>query len=351
MTEGTPDGQGANGTGVSRDEAGRFRLPWPVDMPARGFGAFLRWQAERLRRGGPRRPDATELPLAEPAFAQPRAEPGELRLTWIGHASFLAQIAGANLLIDPVWSTRVSPVRWAGPARVVRPGVSFDTLPPIDAVLISHDHYDHLDRPTVRRIVKRFGDAVRWVAPLGHGEWLRARGVTHVTELDWHGSARIDAGAGVTVTALPAQHWTQRTPRSRNRRLWCSFALEGGDGVRLYAGGDSGWFDGYGRIGEVHGPFDASLLPIGAYAPRWFMKPFHMSPEEAVEAWVALGAEGAFIPMHWGTFILSDEPVLEPPARLRKAWQARDLPEHLLRIPSHGGTVHVHAGEEAGSTP
>lgn len=340
---------GAGGAHAHRDADGRFRVPWPVDVPDARFRSFLRWQMERLRRGGPRRPPPGRLPIVESSFADPGAPTGEVRLTWIGHASFLVQVAGANLLIDPVWSTRVSPVRWAGPARIVRPGVSFDMLPPIDAVLITHDHYDHLDRPTVRRIVRRFGERVRWFAPLGHAAWLRARGAASIVELNWHESAHLEAGAGVTVTALPTQHWTQRAAGSHNRRLWCSFAIAGTDGARVYAGGDSGWFDGYARIGAEHGPFDASLLPIGAYAPRWFMRPYHMCPEEAIDAWVALGAAGLFVPMHWGTFILSDEPVLEPPERLRKAWLQRDLPVHLLRIPAHGETVRTRAGEEAGA--
>lgn len=345
-------GDGIERNGAHHDGRGRFRVPWPVEseLSGRGFGAFFRWQMERLRRGGPRRPPPERLPIVASDFAHPRAPAGEVRVTWIGHASFLVQIAGANLLVDPVWSMRASPVPWAGPARIVRPGVSFDDLPPIDAVLITHDHYDHLDARTVRRIVRRYGDEVHWLAPLGHAAWLSARGVRTITELDWHHATELPAGEGLTVTALPAQHWTQRSARSRNQRLWCSWALAGADGARVYLAGDSGWFDGYGAIGAEHGPFEVSILPIGAYAPRWFMRPFHMSPEEAVDAWLALGARGSFVPMHWGTFILSDEPVLEPPDRLRREWLARGLSHELLRIPAHGETIRVAVGEEAGTS-
>lgn len=354
----TQTDQSADGTGSPGDDGrshhvrdGGFRVPWHVDAPDRRFASFVRWQLDRLRRGSPRVPAPGALPLVASDFAVPHADRGEIRITWIGHASFLLQMAGTNLLLDPVWSWRISPVSWAGPRRLVPPGVPLDELPPIDAVILSHDHYDHLDRPTIARLVHRFGDAIRWFAPLGHAAWLRKEGVLTVTELDWHDSARLDAGAGLTLTALPAQHWTQRSARSRNLRLWCSYALRGDDGARVYFGGDSGWFDGYRSIGEEHGPFDVSLMPIGAYAPRWFMRPFHMCPEEAVAAWEALGTQGALVPMHWGTFILSDEPVLEPPARLRREWEAKKLPTELLRIPAHGETVRIHAGEEAGRRP
>jgi N-acyl-phosphatidylethanolamine-hydrolysing phospholipase D len=188
--------------------------------------------------------------------------------------------------------------------------------------------------------VERLGAAhpdLAWYAPLGHAAWLRARGIRNAHDVDWWGEERV--GATVRLTAVPAQHWTQRTSGTRNRRLWCAWSIRDADGSGTFFGGDSGWFEGYHEIGERIGPHDVSILPIGAYAPRWFMRPFHMTPEEAVDAWQALGAKGSFIPMHWGTFILSDEPVLEPPARLRAEWHRRGLSASDLHVPAHGGTV------------
>jgi N-acyl-phosphatidylethanolamine-hydrolysing phospholipase D len=323
---------------------GRFHASWPLPDGARGFRDFLRWRLERMRTGAVANPPQGQLELIASNIAEPRAATAETRLTWIGHATFLMQVGGANLLTDPVWSERVSPVHWAGPRRIMPPGLAFERLPPLDGVLLSHDHFDHLDRPTVHRIVERFGADVPWFTPLRYAGWLGARGVRRVVELDWWDSAPLDDNNGVRITGLPAQHWTQRSPGTRNARLWCSFAIDVQDGARVYFGGDSGWFGGYADIRNACGPFDAVVLPIGAYAPRWFMRPYHMTPEEAVAAWLALGARGVMVPMHWGTFVLSDEPVLEPPARLAAEWRTRALPEKWLRIPRHGETVSIAAG-------
>jgi N-acyl-phosphatidylethanolamine-hydrolysing phospholipase D len=316
---------------------GGFDVPWPVQPGERGFGAFLRWRWQRLREPTSPRPPAHAFGRAEPMPASPRATQGELRITWIGHASFLIQIGRLNILTDPVWSQRVSPVSWAGPRRLTPPGLPFAQLPPIDAVLLSHDHYDHLDRPSVRRLAARFGAALEWVAPLGHADWLHRNGAVNIVELDWWQGVTL--GDGVDVTLLPAQHWTRRATSPFNARLWGSFAIRDGRGAKVYFGGDSGWFDGYREIGDAHGPFDAVLMPIGAYEPRWFMRAAHMNPVEAVRAWTALGASGALVPMHWGPFQLSDEPPTEPPERLHAAWVAEGLPPGLLRILRHGETL------------
>jgi N-acyl-phosphatidylethanolamine-hydrolysing phospholipase D len=258
----------------------------------------------------------------------------------VGHATFLVQAGGLNLLTDPVWSRRASPSQLIGPARFVPPGVDFDALPPLDAILLSHDHYDHLDAPTVRRLHARFGDAVPWVTPLGYRAWFEGAGVRAVTELDWWEETRIEkGGASARVVCAPAQHWTRRRMREYNDRLWASYALIFAGGTRIYFGGDSGWFAGYDEIGERLGPFDVTMLPIGAYEPRWFMRPAHMNPEEAVRAYGQLGGRGKFVAMHWGTFRLTDEDPLEPPVRTRAAWRAAGLPERDLAIPRHGETL------------
>jgi N-acyl-phosphatidylethanolamine-hydrolysing phospholipase D len=296
---------------------------------------------ERLLHPPPRDPDPSSFAVATPAVPAPRAEPGELVVTWVGHATFLVQIGGRNILTDPMWGERASPARFAGPRRWVRPGMAFSDLPPIDAVVQSHNHYDHLDDGTVRRLARSQPQA-RWLAPLGLAPFLRSRGVRGVAELDWWEEHHDD---GVTYTCAPAQHFSARGPWDRNRTLWCSWGIAAG-GRRLYFGGDSGLHPEYGSIGERCGPFDVTLLPIGAYEPRWFMRPVHMNPEEAVEAYRALARSGnhatpTFVAMHWGTFKLTDEPMDEPPRRLRAAWVAAGLPPDRLWIPAHGETRHL----------
>ena len=317
---------------------GRFCVPWERQPPeARGEHAFLRWQLERLTHHLPPNPRPGDLPLAEPDPARPRAPEGELRVTWIGHATFLIQFGGLNLLTDPVFGERASPFSWMGPRRFVPPGLALDALPEIDAVLLSHDHYDHLDAPSVRRLQRRFGPGLRWIAPLRHADWLHAHGVRQVREVDWWDRVVLDGGA-VSVTCAPAQHWTRRTLGGTNSRLWGSFALRDRAGRGIYFGGDSGYFRGYREIGAELGPFAAVMMPIGAYEPRWFMAAGHMNPEEAVRAYQDLGGTGALVAMHWGTFRLTDENPLEPPVRVRAAWAAAGLPEEALLVLRHGET-------------
>jgi N-acyl-phosphatidylethanolamine-hydrolysing phospholipase D len=319
---------------------GRYRIPWPLEVADQRAGGVLRWQRERMQTKLPPNPDPSALPLVPSDVARPRAAAGEVRITWIGHASFLLQMGGANVLLDPHFGPRASPFRFMGPKRFVPPGLALDALPPIDAVLLSHDHYDHLDAWSVRQLHRRFGDSLRWIAPLGHAAWLRANGIRSAADVDWWDEVSVDGADGpLAITCAPAQHWTRRRLREYNDRLWGSFALRTADGRRVYFGGDSGYFRGYGEIGERLGPFDAVLMPIGAYEPRWFMAPAHMNPEEAVRAYRDLGSRGAFVPMHWGTFRLTDEDPLEPPVRIRKAWADAGLPPHDLHVLRHGETL------------
>jgi N-acyl-phosphatidylethanolamine-hydrolysing phospholipase D len=323
---------------------GKYRIPWPMEVgdERRGPRDMLRWQWERMRNGSAPNPGPGALPVVPHAVAVPRAPADEIRVTWVGHASFIVQAGGLNLLTDPGWSRRASPSQWIGPARFVPPGVPFDDLPPIDAVLLSHDHYDHLDEGTVDRLRERFGAEVRWITPLGYRAWFGARKVENVTELDWWDETEIAGDAGATrVTCAPAQHWTRRTMREFNDRLWASYALALPDGRRIYFGGDSGYFGGYEEIGRRLGPFAAVMMPVGAYDPRWFMRPAHMNPEEAVRAYRELGGGGAFFAMHWGTFRLTNEDPLEPPERTRRAWADAALPPEDLHVLRHGETIVV----------
>jgi N-acyl-phosphatidylethanolamine-hydrolysing phospholipase D len=311
----------------------RFTNPWPnaeLDNPG---SAFFRWQWQRFRNGIAPAPPPGSFPLVRPSIAFPRAGEQECRLTWLGHASFLLQLAGRNILLDPVFSKRVSPFQRFGPARLVATPLPIAELPPIDVVLLSHDHYDHLDEPSIRELHGRFGRNVTWITPLEYRDWFARRGVQRLTELDWWESA--DLG-GMTVTATPAQHWTRRGPRS-HQRLWCSFMIEAG-GFRVYFGADSGYCPAFQEIGARFGGCDIAILPIGAYEPRWFMQYAHMNPEEAVQSFLDLKAR-IMVPMHWGTFRLTDEDMLEPPQRVRAAWQAAQLPAPDLRVLRHGETL------------
>lgn len=320
------------------DPNGGFRNPWRTAALAER-GAFLRWQRERREKVLAPRPLPGSLPVAEPDIAYPRAAVDDVRVTWVGHATFLVQIGGVNVLTDPHWSRRASPVRFAGPVRFVPPGIPWDRLPQIDAVLLSHNHYDHLDDATVRRLRRRFGDRVRWFTPLKYRAWFASRRVRNVTELDWWHEAPLDGPGGqLRVVALPCQHWTSRNLLDRSRQLWASWAIITPSGRAVYFAGDSGYFPGYPEIADRIGRFEALLLPIGAYDPAWFMKPAHMSPEEAVRAYLDLGGVGTMIGMHWGTWRLTDEDPLEPPVRAKEAWEAAGLVPEQLWIPAHGET-------------
>lgn len=300
---------------------------------------MLRWQWQRMRTPPRRSPAADAFARAQPDLARPNAPASEIRITWVGQSTFLLQIGGLNLLTDPVFSERASPLQWLGPARFSPPGIALRELPPLHAVLLSHDHYDHLDAPTVRQLARAHPSAL-WLSPLGYAGFLRRRGAQRIAELDWWQDQRVSAGERVvTCTSLPAQHWTRRVGSRPNARLWCSWCIATEES-RIYFAGDSGYGPVFQEIGQRMGPFAAALLPIGAYEPRWFMRPAHMNPEEAVQAFLDLRAD-QFLAMHWATFRLTDEDPLEPPLRVRAAWQRGELPGTRLHIPVLGETTRL----------
>ncbi|HEY4643670.1 MAG TPA: MBL fold metallo-hydrolase [Bacteroidota bacterium] len=276
-------------------------------------------------------------PLELPATVEPAPDvllrgQSKNSITWVGHSTLLVRIEGRTFLTDPVWSSRVGPLNLLGPPRWTKSPVRIDQLPPIDGVVISHDHYDHLDKDALAEIASRNPSMVA-VAPLGLRDSLHDIGVHNAVELDWGEEFAI---RGVSVHCEPAQHFSGRSLFDRNSTLWASFALIGKNS-RLYFTGDSGYWTGFHDIGEKYGGFDVAAVPIGAYEPRSFMSPVHMNPEEAVQAFLDLKAQH-FVPIHWGTYNLADEPFLEPPHRVRHEAERRDIPLENFWLMKHGET-------------
>jgi L-ascorbate metabolism protein UlaG (beta-lactamase superfamily) len=250
-------------------------------------------------------------------------------VTFIGHATFLIQTPRGNILTDPIYSDRASPLTFAGPRRVRPPAVKFDDLPPIALVVLSHNHYDHCDRRTLRAIEERWHPLV--VTTLGNARLLQSFGVRQIEELDWW---QASAHAPVPLTVAPAQHFSARTPFDRNLALWCSVMLTI-SGRRIFFAGDSGYGPHFAEIARRLGAPDLALLPIGAYEPRWFMKDIHMNPEEAVRAHLDLGATRS-LGMHFGTFQLTLEGIDAPVIALGEALRARGLDADAFRAPVFG---------------
>ena len=272
------------------------------------------------------------LPAAVPDVAALRRNHHDPTVTWVGHATLLVQLDGVNLLTDPTWAERVGPLSGTvGVRRFTPPGIAFEDLPPIDVVLISHDHYDHLDEPTVRRLARTFNPL--FIVPLGIKAWLAEREITNVSELDWGQATTVK---GLKIVCAPAQHGSGRTLLDSGRRLWASWAVIGTK--RFYFGGDSGYSPHLAMIGEALGPFDLVALPVGSYTPREIAWPIHMSPEEALQGSRDLRA-ARFIGIHWGTFELAREPYDEPPRRIAAEVARLGLDPASIWLPKPGETL------------
>ena len=318
-----------------------------VAFEPKGLGALLQWRLKALREGLPRPPE-TPTPVVPPdlAFLRANATAGATAVptaTWIGHATVLVQIPTAqgvrHLLTDPIFSERASPLSFVGPKRAQPPGIALAELPHIDLVVVSHNHYDHMDAASLQALNAQPGGPPRFLVPLGNRRWMEELGLRNVAELDWW---QTDTLGEVEVVFTPVQHWSGRTLSDRMETLWGGYAVLA-PSLHVFHAGDTGYSPDFKAIRErlaprqAGGGFDLALLPIGAYEPRWFMATQHVNPPEAVQIHRDLGARRS-LGMHWGTFELTDESLDEPPRALAAARQAAGVPEDEFFVLAVGQT-------------
>jgi L-ascorbate metabolism protein UlaG (beta-lactamase superfamily) len=291
---------------------------------------FWRWKWDQLRDGLPRDPEGGyRFATATPDLV---ANPS---VTWVGHATVLLRVGGLSVLTDPHFSERASPVSFAGPRRVVPPVPALDGLPHIDAVVVSHNHYDHLDQESVRRLAEQPGGSPRFFVPLGLRDWFARRGIHDVVELDWWESLEY---RGLRIDFVPVQHWSKRTLTDENQTLWGGWVIRHPE-LSFFFAGDTGYSKDFGDIRKKFGGFDLAAIPIGAYAPRWFMQIMHLDPAEAVRVHQDLNARQS-LAIHWGTFAnLTDESLYEPPLKLLEERRKAGLGDDAFLVLRHGETL------------
>ena len=306
------------------------------------FSDLMRWRSER-----------GDLPLDEyfsdariektltalnyqPNTPIPDAPERGAVVTWLGHASFLIQTPNLTLLTDPHLTSRASPFSFAGPKRFGPKPLDVTALPPVDVVVISHNHYDHLDKRTIKALLKSQSSEPRWLVPLGLASWFKGVGADNVREMDWW---QIEEVGEADIHFVPVHHWSARTPTNRNKTLWGGWVLKSDD-LDYFFAGDTGWSSDFRDIGQRLGPFDLSSLPVGAYEPRWFMKQHHVNPAEAVDIHLAVRSDRS-IGMHWGTFQLTDEPYDQPVMDLAAARKAKGVSAEDFFVLPHGASVQV----------
>jgi len=299
----------------------KFFNPWGENV-AKSLWDVMKWKFTTDA------PEWKEVESENP-LELPAALATQTTVTWVNHSTFLIRSQGLSILTDPVWSQRTSPVSFAGPKRVHAPGLSWDKLPKIDVVVVSHNHYDHLDVDTLVELEKR--DQPLFLVPLGDGPWLKKKGLKNVAEKDWWETTEVGSAK---FTFLPAQHWSARWSWDRNESLWGAWGIEINN-IKIYHAGDTGLGPHFAQTRERWGAPDLALLPIGAYEPRWFMKPMHMNPSDAVEAMDRLGAKRA-IGMHFGTFQLTDEARDRPVKDLAEVLAKKNIPSEKFRAPNFG---------------
>ncbi|XP_041113404.1 N-acyl-phosphatidylethanolamine-hydrolyzing phospholipase D-like isoform X2 [Polyodon spathula] len=338
-------------TKSKKDKHGHFVNPWPTWHSPTLYNV-LKWQfTEKDHSKVPSSKEELdrELPVLEPYFIQNPQLAGKtgagMRATWLGHATVLVEMDNLTFLTDPVFSQRASPLQFMGPKRFRGPPCSVAQLPKIDAVVISHTHYDHLDSGSVASLNERFGSELRWFVPLGLMDWMQKCGCENVIELDWWEENCVPGHDEVTFVFTPAQHWCKRTPTDDNRVLWGSWSVLG-PGNRFFFAGDTGYCSAFEQIGKRFGPFDLAAIPIGAYEPRWFMKAQHVDPEEAVRIHIDVQAKCS-LGIHWGTFALAYEFYLDPPVKLKEAMERYGLNHDNFFVLKHGESKDLNVEEDA----
>eukprot|EP01111_Echinosteliopsis_oligospora_P013446 TRINITY_DN4828_c0_g1_i1.p1 TRINITY_DN4828_c0_g1~~TRINITY_DN4828_c0_g1_i1.p1 ORF type:complete len:350 (-),score=78.01 TRINITY_DN4828_c0_g1_i1:27-1076(-) len=312
-------------------EGGKYTIPWGTQVQ-KGFIDVIKWTATSTK------PKFTEAELDKEHPVVPinwdklrNPNPSSIQCTWIGHASMYVQMEGVNIMTDPVFSDRCSPVQFAGPRRYRKTPCKIQELPKPDIVLISHNHYDHLDLQSVKDI----GDGPIWIVPAGLKSWFANVGIRTVIEMEWWQEVKVGE---INIVAFPCQHWSTRTSFDAFETLWCSFGLFGSH-KKFYFSGDTGYNNTVFKLqGDLYGPFDLACIPIGAYEPRWFMEPQHVNPAEAVLIHEEIKSKKS-IGMHWGTFVLTDEPVLEPPVKLAEELRQKDLHDDDFVVVNIGQTL------------
>uniref|UniRef100_A0A4W3J4Q5 N-acyl-phosphatidylethanolamine-hydrolyzing phospholipase D n=1 Tax=Callorhinchus milii TaxID=7868 RepID=A0A4W3J4Q5_CALMI len=337
-------------TKSKRGENGRFVNPWPTWKPP-AFTSVLKWAL--MEKDHSNIPSSKEeldeaLPIVEPYFVKDPELVGRtgngIRVTWMGHASLMVEMEGLVILTDPIFSQRASPVQFLGPKRFRSPPCALSQLPTIDAVVISHTHYDHLDYNTVVSLNERFGSDLRWFVPLGLLDWMQKCGCENVIELDWWEENCVPGHDDITFVFTPVQHWSKRTVTDDNKVLWGSWCVLG-PWNRFFFAGDTGYCVAFEQIGKRYGPFDLAAIPIGAYEPRWFMKYQHVNPEEAVRIHIDVQAKKS-VGIHWGTFALANEYYLEPRSKLEEARERYGLKPEDFFVLKHGESKNL--SEEEG---
>lgn len=287
-----------------------------------------RWQSERKKKQLPKPPAAGYQAFIAQWWQQADFNLTDDAVWWLGHSSVLFQLGGLRILADPIFSQRSSPVSFAGPKRKTAPPTNVNDLPKIDILVISHDHYDHLDRPSVKQLIKRF-PAMTILVPLGLKSWMTAIGAKQVQELDWWDSVQIGRAE---ATFVPAKHWGRRRLRDQNRTLWGGWVIKANN-KSVYFAGDTGYSASLIEIGQRLGVIDLAAIPIGAYAPRWFMAPQHIDPAQAIQLHQVIGCRRS-LAIHWGTFELADDALDEPPTLLQQLLKQQMITAKMSELAS-----------------
>ncbi len=310
----------------------KFENPDYMESQDKSFFDVLKWRLTSERANWP---DWIKTQYRK--VISPKAS-DQLKATFVNHATVLVHMNGSYILTDPIWSERPSPVSFAGPKRVRNPGIKFHELPKIDAVVISHNHYDHFDIPTLKKLIDVHNPYI--LVGLNSSKVFKRNGINteKIVELDWEEEFKFmnDKNEEITITFLPAQHWSMRGPFDRNQMLWGAYLLQSNN-HKVYFAGDTGYSPHFSKLQEQYGPVDLALLPIGAYLPRWFMRIAHLNPDDAVQAHIDLNATNSMA-IHFGTFQLSDEGMYEPHFDLKKALRERGISKENFVLPRFGET-------------